>query len=179
VTAITVPETREAYDSPGGFRLPLQSVSQIDERRRASKWTRIHPVFAIGQLLVFLVSAVLLVLYFNGRVSFHAVHISVLIKVAFMAGAVITGAFWEKDVYGKWWFANEYFIEDVMTVNVFGLHALYLFCVYVWPQSLPLSIALLSFAYFVYGVNVGQYIWRHALNQKHDRRAVQRGERAA
>lgn len=159
--------------------LPLQSVSQIDERRRASKWTRIHPIFAIGQLLVFLVSALLLVLYYNGRVSFHAVHISVLIKVAFMAGAVITGAFWEKDVYGKWWFANEYFIEDVMTVNVFGLHALYLFCVYVWPQSLPLSTALLSFAYFIYGVNVGQYIWRHALNEKHDRRSVELGERAA
>ena len=73
--------------------LPLQSVSQIDERRRSSKWTRIHPIFAIGQLLVFLVSALLLVLYYNGRVSFHAVHISVLIKVAFMAGGVITGAY--------------------------------------------------------------------------------------
>jgi 3-vinyl bacteriochlorophyllide hydratase len=154
-------------------------VEQIEQRRVDSKWTRIHPLFAIGQLGVFFVSAVLLVLYYTGHVSFHAVHISVLIKVAFMVGAIVTGAFWEKDVYGKWWFATEYFIEDVMTVNVFGLHVLYLVCVYAFPQNMQLNVVLLTVAYVVYGLNVGQYIWRHALNQKHARRSAPREAQAA
>jgi 3-vinyl bacteriochlorophyllide hydratase len=149
-------------------------VEQIEQRRTASKWTRIHPLFALAQLGVFLVSAILLALYYTGHVSFNAVHVSVLIKVAFMVGAIVTGAFWEKDVYGKWWFANEYIIEDVMTVNVFGLHVLYLVCVYMFPQYLSFNVVLLTVAYVVYGLNVGQYIWRHALNQKHARRSVAR-----
>jgi len=164
---------------PGGQDLPLQSVSTIEERQRASKWTRIHPFFAIGQLAIFFISVVLLVLHFLGRVSMDAVHLSVLTKIGFMVGAVITGSLWEKDVFGKWWFANEYFIEDVMTVNVFGLHVLYLFCYYVSPANLKLSLAMLSVAYVVYGLNVAQYILRHSANHAHGVREEERKKLAA
>jgi 3-vinyl bacteriochlorophyllide hydratase len=131
------------------------------ERRNASRWTQIHPVFAIGQLGVFLTSLVLLTLYAFHLVPFAAVALSVLIKIAFMVGAVITGSLWEHDVYGRWWFANEFFIEDVMTANVFALHIAYLIAYYAYPQSLTPALWMLGVAYAVYGINVAQYVASH------------------
>jgi 3-vinyl bacteriochlorophyllide hydratase len=139
----------------------VQSSSAVRSRRDASKWTNIHPIFAIGQLGVFLVSVVLFGLYFLHIVPFAAVHLSVLIKIVFMIGAIITGSLWEKDVFGKWWFAHEFFIEDVMTADVFALHIGYLITFYCWPQNLNASLALLGVAYLAYAANVAQYIASH------------------
>jgi len=50
---------------------------------------------------VFLFSLVLLVLYFLHVVPFAEVHLSVLIKIVFMIGAVVTGSLWEHDVYAS------------------------------------------------------------------------------
>ena len=144
----------------------MQSLIAIRERREASIWTSIHPVFAIGQLGVFLASLVLLALYLLHVVPFSAVHLSVLIKIAFMIGAVITGSLWEHDVYGKWWFAHEFFIEDVMTLNVFLLHIGYLVAIYGWPDNSRAFLALLGIAYLVYGLNVCQYIASHMRMRK-------------
>ncbi len=57
----------------------LQSLKVVRERRAASIWTRIHPLFAIAQLMVFLVSVTLLVLHLFGIVAFGVVHVSVLV----------------------------------------------------------------------------------------------------
>lgn len=139
----------------------LQSLKVVRERRAASIWTRIHPLFAIAQLLVFLVSVTLLVLHLLGIVSFGVVHVSVLVKIGLMLGAIVTGALWEHDVFGKWWFASEFFIEDTMTLNVFLLHVAYLVVVYAWPENTRMILALLGVAYTVYGLNVAQYILRY------------------
>ncbi|GAC1537296.1 MAG: hypothetical protein NVS2B17_09790 [Candidatus Velthaea sp.] len=135
---------------------------QIIERRAASVWTKIHPLFAIAQLVTFLISVVLLVQYFRGGVGYHTVHLSVLIKVALMLGASVTGALWEKDVFGKYWFAPEFLGEDVMTVNVFILHFAYLVMAYTHPDQVRLVVGTLMLAYGVYSVNVLQYVLRTA-----------------
>ena len=144
----------------------LQSFSTIQQRREASRWTRIHPIFAIGQLGVFLVSLVLLGLYAAHLAPFTSVFVSVLLKVALMIGAVVTGSLWEHDVYGKWWFAHEFFVEDVMTANVFWLHALVIATAYVVPGNTTLVLAFLAFAYLIYALNVAQYIVQHVGMQK-------------
>jgi 3-vinyl bacteriochlorophyllide hydratase len=146
----------------------LLSPKVIRERREASIWTKIHPIFAIGQLGVFAVSVVLLVLYFFHVTTFSTVFLSVLIKIAFMIGAVVTGSFWEKDIYGAWWFAYDYFIEDVMTLNVFLLHIAFLVTAYAFPNSTQAVISMLLVAYGVYFLNVIQYIVRHSGNKKSD-----------
>lgn len=151
----------------------LQSFATIQQRREASRWTRIHPIFAIGQLGVFLVSLVLLGLYLAHLVPFSTLFVSVLLKVALMIGAVVTGSLWEHDVYGKWWFALEFFVEDVMTANVFWLHALVIATAYVAPANPGLVLAFLSFAYLVYALNVAQYIVQHVGMQQ---RAVEARE---
>jgi 3-vinyl bacteriochlorophyllide hydratase len=146
----------------------LLSPKVIRERREASIWTKIHPVFAIGQLGVFAVSAVLLIMYFFHLTTFSTVFLSVLIKIVFMIGAVITGSLWEKDVYGAWWFAYDYFIEDVMTLNVFLLHIAFLVTAYLWSSNMQAVISMLLVAYGVYFLNVIQYIVRHSGNKKSD-----------
>lgn len=135
---------------------------QIIERRAASIWTKIHPLFAIAQLVTFVISVVLLVLYFRGTGSYQAVHLSVLVKVALMLGASVTGALWEKDVFGKYWFAPEFLGEDVMTVNVFILHIAYLLMAYTHPEQQGLVVGTLVLAYLVYSANVLQYVLRTA-----------------
>jgi 3-vinyl bacteriochlorophyllide hydratase len=136
------------------------SIDQVRERREASVWTRVHPIFALGQLGAFFVSAGFLIAYFFGWVNFATVHESVLIKIALMIGAIVSGAFWEHDVFGPYWFAPEFFFEDAMTVNVFLLHLGYLVLVYTEPGDPSKAILMLCLAYVVYLANVVQYIWR-------------------
>ncbi len=139
----------------------LQPFDSIDERRKASIWTRVHPIFAIGQLGIFVVSLVLLGLYFFHVVSFATVYLSVLVKIFAMIGAIVSGSLWERDVFGPWWFAHEFFLEDVMTLNVFVLHVGFLITVYAWPSNEQAMIVMLLLAYGAYGFNAVQYIVRH------------------
>lgn len=136
-------------------------------RRAASVWTKIHPIFALGQLLAFVVSVGLLFAYFRDGVSFDVVHESVLVKVALMLGAIVTGALWEKDVFGKYWFAPEFMGEDTMTVNVFILHIGYLVMAVTHPENITAQIGTLIIAYGVYIANVTQYVLRTANLGKH------------
>jgi 3-vinyl bacteriochlorophyllide hydratase len=144
----------------------LLPFTSVQERRDSSVWTRIHPIFAIGQLGVFLVSVALLVLYAVHLVPFAAVYLSVLLKIVFMIGAIVTGSLWEHDVFGEWWFAEEFFVEDVMTVNVFLLHVGVVVMFFTMPGQLGAVAGLLAFAYVIYSINVAQYILQHASGRK-------------
>jgi 3-vinyl bacteriochlorophyllide hydratase len=141
------------------------------DRRKASIWTLIHPLFAIGQLLAFVVSVSLCVAYLRGAVPFHTVHVSVLVKVGLMVGAVVTGAFWERDVFGYWWFAPEFLLEDVMTLIVFIAQLTYLAIVFFHPERMHAIIGSLGAAYAVYLANVAQYIHRTQTRKKETRAA--------
>jgi 3-vinyl bacteriochlorophyllide hydratase len=147
--------------------LAYGSSEDMVARRAASVWTKIHPVFALGQLLAFCVSVALLIGYFRGGVSFDTVHQSVLVKVSLMIGAILTGALWEKDVFGAYWFAPEFLAEDTMTVIVFILHVAYLAMVVAHPDNLTAQVGMLIVAYSVYIFNVGQYVVRTAVLGKH------------
>jgi 3-vinyl bacteriochlorophyllide hydratase len=129
-------------------------------RRATSVWTKIHPLFALGQLVAFFASCGLLVAYFFGHASLSAVESSALVKIGLMVGAVITGALWEHDVYGAWWFAPEFLIEDTMTVIVFLFQLGYLFVAFVHPTHTSSIIGMLCTAYAIYLFNVAQYVHR-------------------
>ncbi len=152
--------------------MPEARALLVGERRAASVWTKVHPVFALGQLLAFLVSVGLLVAYLRHGVSFHVVHISVLTKIGLMVGAVITGSLWEHDVYGHWWFAPEFMFEDVMTLIVFIMQLSYLLMVLTHPENMRAILGILVLAYAIYLANVAQYIHR-TQRQKHEAAAAQ------
>lgn len=149
--------------------MPEAAPLSVRDRRAASLWTMIHPLFAIGQLLAFLVSVGLLIAYFRGSVPFHVVHVSVLAKIALMVGAVVTGSLWERDVFGYFWFAPEFLFEDVMTLVVFIFQMSYLAMVALHPDRMPAIVGMLCAAYVVYLANVAQYIHR---TQRDKQRAV-------
>ncbi|MGP6159794.1 MAG: 2-vinyl bacteriochlorophyllide hydratase [Vulcanimicrobiaceae bacterium] len=140
--------------------MPKPEVTGVLSRRKASIWTKIHPLFAIGQLLAFFVSVGFLVAYFRGGVPFHDVHVTVLIKISLMVGAVITGSLWEKDVFGHWWFAPEFMSEDLMTLIVFITQMSYLGIAMALPGKTQPLLLTIGLAYFVYALNVAQYIHR-------------------
>lgn len=147
--------------------MPEPPALLVRERRAASVWTMIHPVFALGQLLAFVVSVGLLIAYLRHGVSFHAVHVSVLTKIGLMVGAVITGSLWEHDVFGHWWFAPEFMFEDVMTLIVFIMQLSYLLMVFTHPENMRAILGILVLAYATYLANVAQYIHR-TQRQKHE-----------
>ena len=159
--------------------MPKPGALLLRDRRAASIWTMIHPLFAIGQLLAFLVSVGLLVAYLRHGVSFHAVHVSVLTKIGLMVGAVVTGSLWERDMFGYWWFAPEFLFEDVMTLIVFIMQLSYVLMVYTHPDNMQAIIGILILAYAVYLANVAQYIHRTQRQKKEAAAAEARLRKAA
>ena len=140
--------------------MPETSALAIRDRRKASIWTIVHPLFAIGQLFAFFVSVGFLIAFLRGAVSYEAVHVSVLVKIGLMVGAVLTGSFWEHDMFGFWWFAPEFLLEDVMTLIVFIFQLAYLGVVTFHRDLMPVVLLMLGIAYTVYVINVAQYIHR-------------------
>ena len=152
--------------------MPEASALAVRDRRKASIWTMIHPLFAIGQMFAFFVSVGYLVAFFRGAVAYEAVHISVLVKIGLMFGAVLTGSFWEHDVFGYWWFAPEFLLEDVMTLIVFVFQLAYLAVVAFHRDFMPAVLLMLGLAYTVYAINVAQYIHR-TQRQKQETQAAE------
>jgi 3-vinyl bacteriochlorophyllide hydratase len=138
----------------------------IAERRAATIWTRLHPPFAFAQLAVCIASVGLICLFFAGRVSFGIVHDSALLKIALMAGAVITGSLWERAVYGYWWFAPQFFLEDLLTYVVALFQIGYLIVYYHSPDNLAANVAVLIVSYLAYVVNVTQYVLKHRIARR-------------
>jgi hypothetical protein len=58
--------------------MPKAALSAVLERRKSSIWTKIHPIFALGQLLAFFVSIGFLIAFFRHAVPFHDVHVAVM-----------------------------------------------------------------------------------------------------
>lgn len=153
------------YD--GGKDMASQAAPGVFARRKASIWTTIHPLFAIGQLLIFFVSVGFLIAYLRGAVHhYETVHLTVLMKIALMFGALVTGALWEHDVYGFWWFAPEFLFEDVMTLLVFVTQISYLLMYYLHPGNMTAILTMLCIAYTMYFANVAQYIHRTQLHKQ-------------
>ena len=153
--------------------MPEASALAARDRRKASIWTIVHPLFAIGQLFAFFVSVGFLIAFLRGAVSYEAVHASVLVKIGLMIGAVLTGSFWEHDVFGYWWFAPEFLLEDVMTLIVFMFQLAYLAVVAFHRDLMPAVLLMLGIAYTVYVINVAQYIHR-TQRQKQETQAAEK-----
>jgi len=85
---------------------------------------------------------------------------SVVAKTALLYLIMITGAVWEKIVFGQYLFAPAFFWEDVFSFAVIALHTLYIVGLYgtSWSPTTLMIIALLAYATYV--VNAGQFIWK-------------------
>ena len=76
---------------------------------------------------------------------------------------MVTGSIWEKDVFGKYLFADAFFWEDVVSMLVLALHTAYLGALitgWLGPQALML-LALAAYASYV--VNAAQFLYKFRL----------------
>jgi len=127
-------------------------------RRDATIWTLIQGLLAPIQFIVFLVSLVLVIRYLSTGNGYAAAADSVVAKTALLYLIMITGAVWEKIVFGQYLFAPAFFWEDVFSFAVIALHTLYIVGLYGtdWSPTTLMLIALLAYATYV--VNAGQFI---------------------
>lgn len=130
------------------------------KRRDTSPWTLVQAILAPLQFLVFLVSLALIIRYMATGEGLAVAAASVAIKTLVLYTIMITGAIWEKDVFGRYLFAPAFFWEDVFSIVVLALHTAYLgvYAFDVGSPALRMQIALA--AYFTYVINAGQFIWK-------------------
>lgn len=131
-----------------------------EERRRRdeSVWTLVQGILAPLQFLAFIISAGLVLRYLLSGEGYAIATISIIIKTLFLYTIMITGAIWEKIVFGRYLFAPAFYWEDVFSMLVIALHTAYLAAlVEEWLSPQSLMILALA-AYFTYVINAGQFL---------------------
>jgi 3-vinyl bacteriochlorophyllide hydratase len=129
-------------------------------RRDATPWTLVQGVLAPIQFLVFLVSLVLVCRYLITDAGYGIASLSIVVKTGFLYLIMVTGAIWEKVVFGQWLFAPAFFWEDVFSFAVIALHTLYIYGLF-WGGMAPLTLMIIALAaYAAYVLNAGQFLWK-------------------
>ncbi len=131
---------------------------QERKRRDASPWTLVQGVLAPFQFLVFLVSLALVLRYIATGEGFALATWSIVIKTLVLYTIMVTGAIWEKEVFGRYLFAPAFFWEDVFSMLVLALHTAYLAAVFLgWGTPLQQMVLALA-AYAAYVINAVQFV---------------------
>jgi 3-vinyl bacteriochlorophyllide hydratase len=127
-------------------------------RRDASVWTLVQGILAPLQFAVFLVSLVLVLRCLATGEGYLAATISILVKTALLYLIMVTGAIWEKVVFGQYLFARPFFWEDVFSFLVIGLHTAYLWALFAGTLGPTGQMVLALAAYAAYVINATQFL---------------------
>ena len=145
----------------GSEKKPLYSVEER-LRRDQTRWTLVQGLLAPLQFFVFLASLGLIAYAWITDTNWPWALWSVVVKTLVLYLIMITGAIWEKVVFGQYLFAPAFFWEDFVSMGVIGLHTAYLMA---WWQgdawlSLEGQIGLALAAYMAYLINAAQFVWK-------------------
>lgn len=132
-------------------------------RRDASRWTLVQGILAPVQFLLFGISVVLVVRFLQTGQGYPEATISIIAKTFALYAIMVTGALWEKDVFGQYLFAPPFFWEDVVSMLVLALHTAYLAVLVTGVLAPRAQMALALAAYASYVVNAGQFLWKFRL----------------
>jgi 3-vinyl bacteriochlorophyllide hydratase len=142
-------------------------------RRDATGWTLVQGILAPLQFLVFGISLVLVLRFLVTGAGYDAATISIVIKTGLLFLIMVTGAIWEKVVFGQYLFAPAFFWEDVFSFGVIALHSLYLYMLFSGAMA-PTGLMLLALAaYAAYVVNAAQFLWKLRLARRESSRDAQ------
>lgn len=155
----------------------VRPIYTAEERRRrdSTPWTLVQGVLAPVQFLVFLVSLALVIYALLTGELHQAAAISVVAKTFLLYTIMVTGAIWEKVVFGQYLFAPSFYWEDVVSMAVIALHTAYLVVLFagVFPPATQLLIALA--AYLTYVVNAAQFLVKMKVAKRVERAAAAEG----
>src|SRR6056300_1902794 len=130
------------------------------QRRDESVWTIVQGILAPMQFLVFIISSVLVIHYLLSGDGYQIATASIVIKTGFLYTIMITGAIWEKVVFGQYLLAPAFFWEDVVSFFVIALHTAYLIALFANYLSEQQLMLLALTAYAVYLINAVQFVWK-------------------
>lgn len=140
-------------------------------RRDASPWTKVQIILAPIQFLAFLISFSLVIYYLVTGSGYLAATISVWIKIGLIWALTITGMLWEKDVYGHYFMAREFFWEDLGNLVAILTHNAYFVVQWLgWDARAVMWVMV--FAYVTYLFNAAQFIVKGIRSAQY-RRALQ------
>jgi len=128
------------------------------KRRDASPWTTVQGVLAPVQFLVCLVSVALILRYLLTGEGYALATVSIVVKTLTLYTIMVTGAIWEKEVFGVYLFAEPFFWEDVVSFGVIALHTFYLFALFTDLLGSRGEMAIALAAYVAYVVNAVQFV---------------------
>lgn len=127
------------------------------ERRNRSKWTVVQAILAPLQFLMFIVSLILVIRYLITGNGYAIANVTVLLKIALLWLITITGMIWEKEVFGHWFLAPEFYWEDVGNAVAMVMHNLYFLARgLAWSDRAVMTLMLV--AYISYLINSAQFI---------------------
>jgi 3-vinyl bacteriochlorophyllide hydratase len=146
--------TANSKQGPGLYTIEQRRI------RDESPWTLVQGILAPIQFLVFLISLVLVVRFLATGEGYQAAVWSVLIKTGFLYLIMVTGAIWEKVVFGQYLFAEAFFWEDVFSFLVIALHTAYVWALFAGSLAPTELMVLALAAYVAYVINAGQFLWK-------------------
>ncbi|MCM2562061.1 2-vinyl bacteriochlorophyllide hydratase [Lutimaribacter sp. EGI FJ00015] len=129
-------------------------------RRDATVWTLVQGILAPLQFLVFLVSLALVLRYLWTGDGYWAATLSIIVKTGVLYTIMVTGAIWEKIVFGQYLFAPAFFWEDVVSFGVIALHSIYVWAVWTGSFGPVEQMVIALAAYLAYVINAGQFLWK-------------------
>ncbi len=128
-------------------------------RRDASVWTKVQAVLAPLQFLAFLVSFGLVIRYLATGDGYEVATVSVLVKIGLLWAITVTGMIWEKEIFGRWFLAREFFWEDVGNAVAMVMHNLYFVAAGLhWSRDALMTLMVV--AYCTYLMNCAQFVYR-------------------
>jgi len=127
-------------------------------RRDQSGWTLVQGILAPLQFLVFMVSAGLVLRFLVTGEGYWAATISIVVKTGVLYLIMVTGAIWEREVFGVYLFAPAFYWEDMVSMAVIALHTAYLLTLATdWLDAREQMLLALA-AYATYVINAAQFL---------------------
>jgi 3-vinyl bacteriochlorophyllide hydratase len=136
---------------------PLYSPEER-ARRDASPWTMVQAVLAPVQFVVFLISLALVLRFLATGEGAFAADVSIVVKTLTLYTIMVTGAIWEKVVFGRYLFAPAFWWEDFFSMFVIALHTAYLVALVFGLGSANDRMLIALAAYATYAINAGQFL---------------------
>lgn len=152
------PDSANRFDT--GAATPPVGLYTAEQRKRrdSTRWTLVQGILAPIQFLVFLISLALVLRTSWTGEGAEIANASVFAKTMILYLIMVTGAIWEKVVFGQYLFAPAFYWEDVFSMLVLALHTAWLFAWgFGWGSPQELMLLALA-AYATYIINAAQFI---------------------
>ncbi|MEM7211079.1 MAG: 2-vinyl bacteriochlorophyllide hydratase [Pseudomonadota bacterium] len=148
-----------AGTAPKNSRSQMLYTPDQRARRDRTRWTLVQGVLAPLQFLVFAVSLALVLRFLATGEGLWLATVSIIVKTGFLYAIMITGAIWEKIVFGQYLLAPAFFWEDVFSFVVIALHTAYLWALFS-GASVDTQMWIALAAYAAYVINAAQFLMK-------------------